>query len=105
MQYFVTVHRHSNNDKGKWVAENIYNRLNETIVSDTNLPEMRKWIEGVIEDAKKRFPRCKVDLIGGREMTHGSVAGGRKYITYQTRKAVDYPDVEICMVAARVELF
>ena len=105
MQYFLTVTRHENNAKGKWVAEMIYIRLHKTIVSDTNLPEMRKWINGVIETAKKSFPRCKFDQFEEHEGPKGSVIEGLITISYSSRKNPDYHDVCISMTPARVELF
>ena len=105
MQYFVTVKTHPNNAKGEWVAAKIYIRLHKTIVSDTNLPEMRKWIKGVIETAKKSFPRCKFDKLDEHEGLKGSVIEGLITISYSSRKNPDYPDVYISMTPARVELF
>ena len=105
MQYFVTVTTHANNDKGKWVAENIRSRLHKTIVSEDNLLEMLMWINAVIEIAKENFPRCKFDQLEKHEGPKGSVIEGLITITYSARKDPDYPDVIINMTPARVELF
>ena len=100
MQYFVTVTTHANNAKGKWVAENIHSRLHKTIVSEDNLPEMRKWIKDVIEYAKERCPRCKFDQLEEHEGPKGSVIEGLITITYSARETPDYPDVIINMTPA-----
>ena len=100
MQYFVTVTTHANNAKGKWVAENIRSRLHKTIVSEDNLPKMRKWINGVIKIAKKNFPRCKFDQLEEHEGPKGSVIEGLITITYSARENPDYPDVIINMTPA-----
>jgi len=100
MQYYVTVTRHSNNEKGKRVAAMIYIRLHHTIVSDTDLPEMRKWIKGVIETAKKSCPRCKFDQLEEHVGPKGSVIEGLITITYSARENPDYPDVIINMTPA-----
>ena len=100
MQYFVTVTTHANNAKGKWVAENIYSRLHNTIVSEDNLPMMRKWIRGVIKIAKKNFPRCKFYQLEEREAPKGSVIEGLITIIYSARENPDYPDVIINMTPA-----
>ena len=97
MQYFVTVTTHANNAKGKWVAENIRSRLHKMIVSEDNLPEMRKWIHGVIEIAKENFPHCKFNQLEEHEGLKGSVFEGLITITYSARKNLDYPDVIISM--------
>jgi hypothetical protein len=100
MQYFVTVTTHANNAKGKWVAENIRSRLHKTIVSEDNLPEMRKWIHGVIKIAKENFPRCKFKQLEEHEGPKGSVIEGLITITYSARENPDYPDVIINMTPA-----
>ena len=100
MQYFVTVTTHANNAKGKWVAENIHSRLHKTIVSEDNLPKMRKWINGVIDIAKKNFPRCKFYQLVEYEAPKGSVIEGLITITYSARENPDYPDVIINMTPA-----
>ena len=100
MQYFVTVTTHANNAKGKWVAENIHSRLHKTIVSEDNLPKMRKWINGVIKIAKKNFPRCKFYQLVEYEAPKGSVIEGLITITYSAKKKPDYPDVIINMTPA-----
>jgi len=100
MQYFVTVTTHANNAKGKWVAENIRTLLHKTIVSEDNLPEMRKWIHNVIEIAKKSFPRCKFDQLEEHEGPKGSVLEGLITITYSARENPVYPDVIINMTPA-----
>lgn len=105
MQYFVTVTTHANNSKGKWVAENINSRLHKTIVSEDNLPKMRKWINGVIKIAKEKFPRCKFYQLVEYEAPKGAVIEGLITISYSSRKNPDYPDVCISMTPARVELF
>ena len=97
MQYFVTVTTHANNAKGKWVAENIRSRLNKIIVSEDNLPKMRKWIHDVIEIAKENFPHCKFNQLEEHEGPNGSVLEGLITITYSARKNPDYPDVIINM--------
>ena len=101
MQYFVTVTTHANNAKGKWVAEYIHSRLHKTIVSEDNLPEMRKWIHEVIEIAKEFFPRCKFNQLKEHEGPKGSVIEGLITITYSARESPDYPDVIINMTPAR----
>lgn len=100
MQYFVTVTTHANNAKGKWVADNIRSRLHKTIVSEDNLPEMRKWINEVIEINKKNFPRCKFDQLKEYKGPKGSVIEGEITITYSARESPDYPDVIINMTPA-----
>ena len=101
MQYFVTVTTHANNAKGKWVAENIRSRLNKMIVSEDNLPKMRKWIHDVIEIAKENFPHCKFNHLEEHEGPKGLVwLSGLITITYSARKNPDYPDVIINMTPA-----
>ena len=100
MQYFVTVTTHANNAKGKWVAENIYSRLHNTIVSEDNLPEMRKWINGVIEIAKENFPRCKFNQLEEHKDLKWPVSEGLITITYLARELPYYPDVIIDMTPA-----
>ena len=100
MQYFVTVTTHANNAKGKCGAGNIRSRLHKTIVSEDNLPEMRKWINGVIEIAKENFPHCKFNHLEEHEEPKGSVLVGLITITYSARKSPDYPDVIISMTPA-----
>ena len=100
MQYFVTVTTHANNAKGKWVAENIRLLLHKTIVSEDNLPEMRKWIYGVIEIAKENFPRCKFNQLEEHKGPKGSVIERLITITYSARENPDYPDVVINMTPA-----
>ena len=100
MQYFVTVTTHANNAKGKWFAKNIRILLHKAIVSEDNLPEMRKWIHGVIEIAKENFPHCKFNQLEEREGPKGSVLEGLITITYSARKNFDYPDVIINMTPA-----
>lgn len=100
MQYFVTVTTHANNAKGKWVAENIRSRLHKTIVSEDNLPKMRKWIHGVIKIAKKNFPRCKFNELKEYKGLKGSVDEGVITITYLARELPYYPDVDINMTPA-----
>ena len=98
MQYFVTITTHANNAKGKWVAENLQSRLHKTIVSEDNLPKMRKWIHDVIEIAKENFPHCKFNHLEEHEEPKGSVLVGLITITYSARKNPDYPDVIINMI-------
>ena len=100
MQYFVTVTMHANNAKGKWVAEIIRSRLHKTIVSEDNLPKMRKWINEVIKIAKKSFPRCKFDELQEYKGLKGSVDEGVITITYLARELPYYPDVIIDMTPA-----
>ena len=100
MQYFVTVTTHANNAKGKWVAENIRILLHKTIVSEDNLPKMRKWIHDVIEIAKKSFPRCKFDQLKEYKGPKGAVIVWDITITYSARENPDYPDVIINMTPA-----
>ena len=100
MQYFVTVTTHANNAKGYWVAVNIHQRLHQTIVSEDNLPEMRKWINEVIEINKKNFPRCKFNQLEEHKGPKGSVIEGLITITYSARENPDYPDVIINMTPA-----
>ena len=100
MQYFVTVTTHANNAKGKWVAKNIGIRLHETLVSEDNLPVMRKWIHGVIEIAKENFTHCKFNQLEEHEGPKGSVLEGLITITYSARKNPGYPDVIINMTPA-----
>ena len=100
MQYFVTVTTHANNAKGKWVAEIIRSGLHKTIVSEVNLPKMRKWIHGVIEIAKENFPHCKFNQLEEHEGPKRSVLEGLITITYSARKNPGYPDVIINMTPA-----
>lgn len=100
MQYFVTVTTHANNAKGKWVAKNIRILLHKAIVSEDDLPEMRKWIHGVIEIAKKSFPRCKFNQLKEYKGPKGGVIVWDITITYSARESPDYPDVIINMTPA-----
>ena len=100
MQYFVTVTTHANNAKGKWVAGNIRSRLHNTIVSEDNLPEMRKWINGVIEIPKENFPRCKFNQLEEHKGLKESESEELITITYLARELPYYPDVGINMTPA-----
>lgn len=99
--YHVTVSGHPSNEKGKWIYNEARTKLNDIIVSEPNIKQLRHTLDLIVGKASQLFPRST--YLQMRDIRLG--ADDRKLsINIYTRKSSDYADICVTLSPVNAKL-
>lgn len=99
--YHVTVGGHASNEKGKWIDNEARTKLDNILVSEHNIKQLRHTIELIVSKAGQLFPRST--YLQMRDIRLG--ADDRKLsINIYTRKSSDYADISVTLSPVNAKL-
>lgn len=99
--YHVTVGGHASNAKGEWIDKETRTKLNDIIISERNIKQLRHALDLIVGKASQLFPRstylqmCDIRLgADDRELS----------INIYTRKSSDYADISVTLSPVNAKL-
>lgn len=97
LMYFLEVHCKRSNKLGGAVGDVVKGNLHNVIVKDYALPDVIKWIKGIINAKRAEFPRCnggRLDILEYADVYHAHPCK-RGSIQFYAKEHADYADVTV----------
>ena len=97
LMYFLEVHCKPSNKLGCAVGDVVKRNLHHVIVEDYVLPDVIKWIKGIINAKRAEFPRCnggRLDILEYAEVYHAHPCK-RGSIQFYAKDNADSADVTV----------
>ena len=97
LMYFLEVHCKQSTKRGGAVGDVVKRNLHHVIVKDYALPDVIKWIKGIINAKRAEHPRCNGGRLGILEYAevYHSHPCKRGIIEFYAKDHADYADVTV----------